>query len=280
MPVFALELDTSIDDDIRRNYNPSKIDDDMALPSLPKILKTNSHNNVKPISQVQAPAKVNLGPKINPSQSKPLAQKQYKTAIQKSPSASYAKLAEGTKIRLKLLDSISDKTSQGTKLSFASRYPVSTTYFTIPMGTVFKGEVIDSHKPQLTGNGGLLVIKINSMIINNEIIPINACVTEANFKRIYFNNIKGKRKYLSSLFSSTKPGCHFFKKMMSVSSSLAQDGSSIVVAPFSLLIGVAAFAGNVIASPVFALFYKGGHIYIREGSDFEVKLLEDTFIYK
>lgn len=34
MPVFALDLDTSVDDEIRRTYDPSKLE--QSLPSLPK----------------------------------------------------------------------------------------------------------------------------------------------------------------------------------------------------------------------------------------------------
>ncbi len=35
LPAFALELDTSVDDEIRRNYNPSKLE--QTLPALPKV---------------------------------------------------------------------------------------------------------------------------------------------------------------------------------------------------------------------------------------------------
>lgn len=35
VPVMALELDTSVDDEIRRNYNPSKLE--QTLPALPKV---------------------------------------------------------------------------------------------------------------------------------------------------------------------------------------------------------------------------------------------------
>lgn len=37
-PVFALELDTSVDDEIRRTYDPSKLE--QSLPALPKTAPT------------------------------------------------------------------------------------------------------------------------------------------------------------------------------------------------------------------------------------------------
>lgn len=279
-PALAFEFDTSVDDEIRKNYNPSKIDDDMALPALPKILKENmDHKEVKTVSptlpaqSASAPANSKVLPRA-----KIKVARQVKTAA-KNPQVSYIMLKKGTKINVKSLTPISDRTKKGTKLTFISQYPVSTTYFTIPMGTIFKGELVDSHKPQLTANGGLIKIKINSAKLNNEVQPLVANVTKANSKMIFFNNIKGKRKYISSVIRSTKPGRHFCNKMLSVTVNLAQDGSSIIVAPFSLLFGTLAFAGNVVASPVLGMFYKGGSIYIPENSSFDIKLSQDVFIY-
>ena len=269
IPIFALELDTSIDDEIRKNYNPSKIEDDMVLPPLPKIRDNMDIKPTKPIPQTK-------------KQNNPVAQTnslQYVKPTKNSLKESYITLKKGTKIRVKLQNNISDCTKKGTKIKFISEYPVSTTYFTIPMGTVFYGEIMESHKPQLTGNGGLIVINISSIILNNEIQPINAFVTKANRKNIFLNNIKGKRKYISSMVKSTKNGRHFFGKMMRVSGNLATDGSSIVVAPFSFLLGVITVSGNILISPALAVFYKGGSISIPAGTVFEIKLAQDSFIY-
>lgn len=259
MPVLAAALDTSIDDDIRKNYNPSKLEKDMALPALPNIINEYSTK----------PVKTNL--------SKPI--QQYTSYSRAEKSYSYIHLKKGTKFRLKLLNTVSDRSQKGTKLNFVSIYPVSTTYFTIPTGTIFKGYVINSHGPQLSGNGGLIVININSIILNNEVQPISSKVTGANSKMIFSNNIKGKRKYISSMFSSTRPGYNFFKKMMGVTGRLASDKSSLILTPFSIAAGVIVWGGNIFISPALALFYKGGPIYLREGSEIEVKLLQDVFIY-
>lgn len=282
MPVLAVNFDTSLDDEIRKNYNPNKIEADMALPALPKIINGSQNVPGKPpekpaVRQIKkstapAPQKYTLEAQLPPATAA-----KFKQAIY---SENYATLKAGTKINVKLLSSISDKTPKGTKISFVSQYPVSTTYFTIPIGTVFNGRIGDSHRPQLAGNGGLIVIDINSLTLNDGTHPISAYVTTVNYKNVFFNNIKGKRNYLNGMVKSTAPGRHFFGKMLSITANLARDGSSIILSPFSLGLGVIILAGNVIASPALALFYKGGSVYIKEGANFEIKLLDDMIIYK
>lgn len=279
LPALALDFDTSLDNEARKNYTPSKTEEDYVLPALPKAL------NEAPPSTSSTPSNIKEIIPIS-SDMKPIPKSQikhpninYKQPVKLS-AESYAVLKQGTKIKVKLLNNISDKSKKGTKIEFVSKYPVSTTYFTIPMGTIFKGEIINSHKPQFTGNGGLIVIRINSMVLNGETQPIETHVIKANSKKVFFNNIKGKRKYISSMFQAMKPGTNFFKKMLGVSANLATDGSSILVSPFSLALGVIGFGGNVCAAPVIAVFHKGDPISIPEGNNFEIKLLQDVFIYK
>lgn len=273
-----MNFDTSIDDDIRRQYNPSKLEQDTALPALPKILD-GKEDDVIP--QKVMTKKVQSQPlpisKIS-AQQKPKAEPQT-VSTAKIAKGSQAVLKSRTKIRVKGITGISDRTKKGTKLSFVSKYPVSTTYFTIPMGTTFYGEISDSHRPQLTGNGGLISIKITSMSIRGENYPINGYISKANYKNIFFNNIKGERRYMKSMAKSTKPGRHFFSKMMRVTSNLAGDGSSVILSPFSILFGVVTVGANTLAAPVLAIFYKGGSIYIPEGADFEIRLGQDAYIF-
>lgn len=282
MPVFALEFDTSVDDDIRRNYNPNKIEDDLQLPALPKVLtekaKPAQDLQIKPVSNV-AQAKVKSQQQVA-DELTPISKIQSKkTVLSNVKQDNYAVLKEGTKIRVKLSSSISDKTHRGTRVAFVSQYPVSTTYFTIPMGTVFYGKIIESHRPQLSANGGLIAIQVDSMSINGQKHDVNAVIAEVNFKKVFFNKIKGKRKYLSSMFHSMKPGFRFFNSMRMAAGNLAQDSSTVILVPFSLLLGAFSVAGNICASPIVALFYKGDSIYIREGSEFVLKLVQDTYIY-
>jgi len=281
--VFALDFDLSVDEDIRKNYNPTKIEDDASLPVLPGILTNPTGNNELPVANSVAKKST-----VQNTTVKKVVQQ--KASVQSSPNnyaqpvpenieGSHATLRAGTKINAKLTASISDRTKKGSKITFISKYPVSTTYFTIPSGTVFYGKVVDSHRPQLSGNGGLLVINIDSMIINDSIQPINAYITKAHFKKIFFNNIKGKRRYVKSVVNSIRPGQNFLIKMSRISSHQLSDGSTMILAPFSIASGLIVFGGNAFISPVLGLFGKGDSLYLPGGSNFEIKLQEDVIIY-
>lgn len=264
--VLALELDTSVDDEIRKKYNPSKLEQDMSLPALPKILNESSYHNINNTAK----------PVITPT--KELSHVTYNTY--NTANQSTIRLKKGTKIKLRLENSVADSTTKGTKLTFSSINPTRTKKFTIPAGTTFQGYVANSHKPQFSGNGGLIVININSMILNNEVQPINANVIKTNKKHIFYNNIKGKRTYLRNVINSAKPGFKFYNKMVQVSTRYVQRTSGIIITPLSLASGVVVLGGDVISSPVIALFKKGGHIALREGSEIDIKLLQDVFIYQ
>lgn len=264
-PVMALDLDTSVDDEIRKNYNPSKLEEDVNnLPPLPKTLndtsiKADTYSLIRQQAQVQP--------------------QKYNQLMTNKVDSNYIVIKKGTKIKLKLLNSISDQSRKGSRVLFTSTYPIVTTYFTIPVGTTFKGEIIKSHKPQFIANGGLITIDVNSMIINNEVQPIKAHVTKADSKFVFCNNIKGKRKYFKSMVKSTKNGRHFFAKMIRVTGVLATDGSSIIIAPFAIGAGAMTAAANICVSPVLALFHKGESITIKAGSNFEIKLNQNVYIY-
>lgn len=274
-PAFSLELDASIDDEIRKNYDPSKLEQDMALPALPRIIDAETSF---PIANKKSAAKaVNPSrPEVQTQQKKITATYQHNNSMPSNTSC--ITLKKGTKVEAKLLSNISDRSRRGTKVKFVSTYPVTTTYFTIPMGTYFYGQITESHKPQLSGNGGLIVINITSVVLNGEVQPINAYVSKANYKRIFYNNIKGKRKYWISTIKSTKNGRHFFGKMIRLTGTLATDGSSIVVAPFSLCAGLITVGSSIIIAPVLGLFNKGDSIAFNSGTDFVIKLSQDIFL--
>ena len=263
-PVLAFEFDTSVDDEIRKNYNPGKLEQDVGLPALPGTSDGVKNRNEYVQKPIKRKYKINL--------------RTYARA-QENPLFTSVVLKKGTKIPVRILNNISDKSRKGTRIKFVSSYPVSTTYFTIPAGTTFYGQIVNSHPPQFSANGGLIEINVTSVILNGEVHPINAYVTKANNKKIFLNNIKGKRRYLSSMVKSTKNGRHFFRKMMRVTVNLSTDGSSIVIAPFSLVAGVLTLGANIVASPALALFHKGGSVSINSGSEFVLKLNQDVFIY-
>ena len=80
------------------------------------------------------------------------------------------------------------------------------------------------------------------------------------------------------MFHSMRPGFYFCTKMFGVSGNLATEGSNVILAPFAIILGVSATAGNILISPVLALFHKGSSVYFRDGSNFEIKLAQDVFI--
>lgn len=188
----------------------------------------------------------------------------------------------GKKFKVRLQQTVSDKTPEGTRISFVSTYPETATYVTVPAGTVFKGRVSNSHPPYWTGNGGLIVINVDQMVYRGRTYEINAKVSVANGKRIFLNNIKGKRMYFQSIPKAMKPGSTFFKKMWKVTCKLAQNdsGVEIILTPFSLLTGTLVYAVNFVASPVLAIFYKGKSITIPKDSPFTIQLREDAVLLK
>lgn len=188
----------------------------------------------------------------------------------------------GKKFKVRLQQTISDKTPEGTRISFVSTYPETSTYVTVPAGTVFKGRVSNSHQPYWTGNGGLIVINVDQMVYQGRTYDINAKVSVANGKRIFLNNIKGKRMYFQSIPKAMKPGATFFKKMWKVTCKLAQNdsGVEIILTPFSFLTGTLVYAVNFVASPVLAIFYKGKSITIPKDSPFTIQLREDAVLLK
>lgn len=277
MPLCAAEFDMSVDDSIRKNYNPSKIDDDMSLPSLPKVLINGKSGTA--IQENNAIRGVSV--QKNNVQLKQINLNDSTVEYQQTgmSEAYYAVIKKGKRFKVKCLSSVSDSYKKGTRIAFVSKYPVTSTCYTIPAGTIFKGAITKVHKPQFTGNGGLVSIRIDTIILNNSVHPINAYIAKANSKHIFRNTIKGKRKYMHSMIASTKPGCHYFGKMMRLTANLATDGSSIFVSPFSFLVGCAALAGNVLVSPVIAVFHKGDSLQIPAGSSYEIKLAQDIYIY-
>ncbi len=278
---FATDIfDLSVDDEIRRNYNPDKLNVDTALPPLPKIMNMEKpyHVNDSQVIQKNEPAKTNS--EVLNSSVKYTSVRNYDAA-----QASYAMMKKGRKIKLKTTCDITDRMKKGTRISLISTYPVSTTYFTIPGGTQFFGEIADVHRPQFTGNGGLIVIKITSVLFNNQFIPLNAEVKKItnnmNSKHIFLNDIKGKRKYVKNMIASTEPGTKFCKKMYKTTGKYWKKGGvHMLMTPVTAVTGTAVWAGNAIASPFVAIFTRGESVSIPRGSILEVKLTDNLYVYK
>ncbi len=272
-PALAvLDIDMSVDQEIRRQYNPNKIENDL-LPPLPDNLKNDIP--LKPNFPTQQPTKpTSSNSNINKTTTIPLKE----ANIPKS-SGQKLVLKRGTKFTVRLTSGISDRMSAGTKIYFRLSKPIKTKYFSLPENTRFVGVVVDSHTPQISGNGGLLVIKIDNVVINGRTQEINAKVTKANYKKIFFNNIKGKHTYWRSVEKSIKPGKRFYDKTWATTKKLANSNMTVIFSPFTLVAGVMVFGVNIIGSPLFAMFSKGGNLSIPANTPFELKLLENTTIY-
>lgn len=265
LEVCAFELDTSVDDEIRKNYNPSAIE--QTLPALPKVQPSESYTQTLP-------------PKSNVS----VDNTKSKTAVKNFPSdvkldkSTAIRIKKGTRFKVKSSAYISDGTSKGARLSFTTLYPVSQRYITIPQGTVFKAFIANSHLPQMTGNGGLIEVEIDGVIYKGYLYGADGKVTKANGKKIFVNNIKGQRKYLKNVSTQVAKGKNFYQKTRRTSNKLAGNPITLIAAPFPTILGMGVYAVNYVGSPIFALPRKGGRISIPAGSEFEIKMLEDIYL--
>lgn len=260
---FAFDLDMTVDDDIRKNYNSSKLvkdtntEDAETLPDLPLKLKNESSNNI------------NLPKQIKPVQNK---------APSKIISEGNIKIAKGTSFNVTNVSKISDWQKAGTSVKFKTSNSINKKHFVIPANTVFNGEIIESHQPQISCNGGLVVIRIRSISYSGQTFPVNAYVTRAGGKMIFLNNIKGERTYLKTMWKKGSWGRALFNKMLTLTINLGGEGSTLLLSPFPIAYGTICLGLNAISSPVTAFFSKGKHVSVPAGSMFRIKLLEDAYI--
>ena len=208
------------------------------------------------------------------------------TSVQTQPQVQAPKtyqavtVKKGKKFKVVNRSALSDTTPKGTVIKFVTTTAETNRYVTLPKGTVFKGTVLDSHSPNMTGNGGLLVIKINQVYYNGGWYPVNAKITLANQKKVFFNNIKGKRMYWQNTKKKTAYGKKTYDKMWAKTKKYFKPGIEIIITPVTFLTGTIVYAANIAVSPVLAIFTKGGKLSIPENSAFEVKFLDDAILYR
>ena len=221
--VYAVDFDTTIDESIRKNYNLTQNEEE--LPALPNVVPTDTPETEKPQSV-----------KI--------------TATGKTYT-----LKGGTKIKLSSKSVISDRLRPGNKVTFYSVNGFQTKENTIiPSGTLFKGRVLDAHTPQITGNGGLIVITIDEMYFNGVKSQIEAKVSMANWKNVV---------------KVTKPGRKVFGSTQTASSAMSAIPILNIISFIPLVGGAVVYTANLICAPVIALFTKGGSISIPPNTLFE-----------
>lgn len=267
--VFAFDLDESIDDEIRRNYNPSALENN--LPALPKVAPAAS---TKPTTTTQAPPKTL--PVTQPS--KP------QLGIKKLPNdykydkSTAIRIPKGTKFKVRSSAYLSDATRVGSRFTFTTLQPVTKRYVTIPVGTTFNAVVTNSHPPQAAGNGGLLEIAVDGMNFRGRNYYTSGKITKANRKKIFVNNIKGKHQYWKGVGKQISKGQQFYKKTRRVSNNLTDNPITLIVAPVPTLVGLGVYAVNFVGSPLFSIGSKGGRLSIPAGAEFEIKLLDDIYL--
>lgn len=284
VPVCSLELDHSVDEEIRKNYTPSALEQ-QELPPLPEFgdyKDSSTQDNTpildtKPISTkpTTPPKNIVITPNL-PTSNK--VNKNLPGSEVGKDDFTTIKIKRWTKIKLKSNSIVSDYLHEGARVKFTTTAPIYQKYVTIPTGTQVSAIVTDSHQPQLTGNGGLVVLKIETISFNGRVYSANGKVTKANQKNIFFNNIKGKRKYWSSVVTQVDKGQKFYEKTRKTSAKLSNNPFGTIISPIPTIVGTVAYALNFVGSPIIAIGYKGDRISIPAGREFEIKLLDDVHL--
>jgi hypothetical protein len=254
--VYALELDMSVDEEIKKKYNSTRLEDEI-LPALPNITKTTTSSN----SNSKTTTYSTTAPKI--------------TQINSNDGI---KIPNRTKFQAKSSQTISDWTQKGAQVSFTTTSPVSKTYITIPAGTKIYGKVINSHRPQITGNGGLIIVEITGMNYNGKNYELNGKITKAANKKIFFNRIKGKRGYIAGVKTQIDKGDNFYAKTKKISNRMSSNAFLVILSPVPKVVGFVGSAVCTIISPITGLSAKGQDISISSGGAFEIKLLEPAYV--
>lgn len=264
---FAFELDTSVDDEIRRNYNPSALENN--LPALPRTAVPSKPVSTTPAAPKSLPVTQSAKPQIGVKKLPNDYKFDKSTAI---------KIPKGTKFRVESSIYLSDTTRIGTRFTFSVLQPVTKRYVTIPVGTIFNAVVTNSHPPQAAGNGGLLEIAVDGMNFHGKTHYAQAKVTKAYKRKVFANNIKGRHQYWKGVANQIDKGENFYKKTKRASAKLSNNPIGQFVSPVPTVVGVGVYAVNLIGSPIFSIGSKGGRLSIPAGSEFEIKLQDDIYL--
>lgn len=292
MPVFAIDLDYTVDDAIRKNYKveqgPSvttpttvtpkpvtsattqqtkKVNSE-PLPKLPALPK--SMNTTKNVQATQSAGKIPVQNKVQQNVSR--------SAITRTTQQTYTciPLRKGTEIEISNINAISDKQKVGTNIVFVSDKPIKTPYYTIPQGTKFVGKIVETHNPQITGNGGLVSIEVITIILANQYQHIDTRIIKINDKKVFFEDIKGKHSYWQNTVNKGKWGRNTYKKMKKLSSNLAKDKTTVILSPFTFVYGAALGCISTASSPIVSIFCKGGSVNLPVGTRFIIKFEKDA----
>lgn len=270
-PALALDLDMSVDEEIRKKYDSTKLQYDV-LPPLPAVNSASGSAQKTQTSSSKSAAQSSGIPQTTPSYTPEVPN------VTKANLKDAIKIPAGTKFQTKSTQKISDWLRAGNTLEFTTYSPVYKRYITIPSGTKIYGVIEEVHRPQKSGNGGLVVIRVTSLIYNGKSITLNGKITKANSKKVFFNNIKGQRQYWKNVGKQIDKGESFYKKTRKTSSKLADNPVGIIISPVPTIVGIAGYTVNAVLSPLTAITSTGGSLTIPAGSTFEIKLIENAYI--
>ena len=261
MPVLAFDLDMSVDDTIKKQYDTGKLEQDVLNNNINQSQKQSIKNST--------------------SKSLPSATLDYSPTpmvITKADNVYTKKIPQWTTFTAKSNQAISGYSRKGTKVSFTTTENIYKKEVTIPAGTKFYGEIVNSHGAQSTGNGALVVLKITSMTYNGTTYQVRGKITKAKSKKLFFNNIKGQRQYIAGIGKQIDKGENFYKKTRRVSSKMSDNPILVILSPIPTLVGFVSYAGCTALSPITALTTKGGNLNLPAGSVFEIKLLDRVYV--
>lgn len=264
LPVMSYDLDTSVNKEIEQKYNSNKLNQDMKA----KQNSLKSSNKAVPKS---TPVFDNSTSNVTNNTAKTVnkVSSNSKTGI---------KIPSGTTFSVKSNASISSWSGVNSLLTFTSTSPVYKTNITIPTGTTFKGIISNSHNGQITGNGGLIKIKITSMVLNGKTVAVEGKITKANTKNVFFNNIKGARQYLQGVDNKITQGINFYKKARNLSSQMSSNPVGTILSPIPTITGWLGSAVCTVTSPITGLTQKGKNISLPSGTIYEIKLTQDAYV--
>lgn len=327
LPVFALDLDSTVNDKTRNNYSKQTVAQPQTqnktveqqsptatsaqgtkaesskpevkpqikkdLPNVPALPSNVNSATVAPINlqySGKVPNEEALIPCNNIKKTELIIDNRYAgkksskqkiaTSKTKNQTQNYrtVRLAKGTQIRVINQSKITDYLTEGQGIVFLSTQEVQTPYLTIPKNTKFTARIVDSHRPQVFCNGGLVGIRIVSANINNYNQTLDGGITILKTDKVYFSNLKGEHTYKKNVCKKAKWGQNKFNQYSKTSHKLANNGAGVIIAPFPYLGGCVLAAASTISSPVTALLGKGGSINIPAKTTFTIKLYNDAKI--
>ena len=334
MPVFALDLDSTVTDTNRTHYSkgqttnqtttnkifqPVKTNSNTSavktteqittesapttvtpakLPTVPSLPKSANSSSVAPYNGVYSgrmPNKDALTPcnfvigdliiddsvvKSKYKDTKTIAVNNTKATKQSKPAGRVAILPKGTEFRVINKSQITEYLPEGRTVDLYSTHEFNTTYYRIPKNTKFTARVVDAHSPQLSCNGGLIKLKVESANINGHNCALNAKITKIKTDDVYFSNLKGEHTYWKTVGKKAKWGQKMFSKWSKTSTKLANKGAGVILAPFPYLGGCILVAASTISSPVTAVLGKGGRVIVPANTTFTIKLRDDAWVYR